>query len=108
MGESQPLTLLMILCYACGQESSISVSWEVSSSSGNGCRDPVRHQAELRRSCERVRNRIERAGGAKDTTTKTYTESTYLGPWGENVQSTWISISLKNTRNGQHQFNKRM
>jgi hypothetical protein len=26
MGESQPLTLLMILCYACGQESSISVS----------------------------------------------------------------------------------
>ena len=32
--ESQRLTLLMILCYACRQEPSITVCWETSSSSG--------------------------------------------------------------------------
>ena len=34
MLENQSLTLLMILCYVCRQELSISVSLEVSSSSG--------------------------------------------------------------------------
>jgi hypothetical protein len=33
MVVSQPLTLLMVLCYACKQEPSITVFWEASSDS---------------------------------------------------------------------------
>jgi hypothetical protein len=46
---SQPSTLLMIFCYACKQEPSITVSWETLS--GSGWRQvqwpAAKHQAEL-------------------------------------------------------------
>jgi hypothetical protein len=63
-GESQPLTLLMVLCYAYRWEPSIKISWEASSSSiwwKQIQRRIAKHQVELGESCGRVWNRIELA-----------------------------------------------
>jgi hypothetical protein len=83
MGESQPLMLLMIFCYGCRQEPSISVSWEASSSNWwkQMQRPTAKHQAEVKKPCERVWDRIEQARRVKDTTRRP-TESTNLGPLG--------------------------
>ena len=81
--ERQPLTLLVILCYACRQESSITVSWEASSSSRwkQIERPAAKHQTELRTSWGRVGDRIEPAAWVKNITRR-LTESTNLGPQG--------------------------
>jgi len=66
MGENQPLTLLIILCYACRQEPSINCHLRASSSSKwKQMQNPTaKHQVKLRKSC----GRIEETGGVKDTT----------------------------------------
>jgi hypothetical protein len=68
--ESQLLTPLMILCYACSQEPSITVFWEASSSSWwKQMQRPTakRTIAELRESCGIVGWRIKEAREIKDT-----------------------------------------
>ena len=44
-------------------------------------RPTAKHQAELKESCGRVGDRIERAGEVKDITRRP-TESSNLSPWG--------------------------
>jgi hypothetical protein len=77
MGEKQPLTLLMILCYACRQESNVTVSWEASSSIRwkQVQRPTAKHQAEFRESCGKVGDRTNWARGPRRPT-----ESTNLSP----------------------------
>ena len=60
-GESQSLTLLIILCCDCRQEPRITASWEASSSSmWKQMQKPIaKHQAELGESCEKIGDRIE-------------------------------------------------
>lgn len=79
MGESQPLTVLMILMIqdsACRQE--LSPEKLHPSGDGNTCQTSGRGWEVLWKSRGQ---RIERAGGGEDTT-KRLTESTNLGPWG--------------------------
>jgi hypothetical protein len=83
MWESQPLTLLMILCYACRQEPSMTVFWEASSRSWwrQMQRPTAKHQSEPGESCGRVGDRSEQVRGVKDMRRRC-TESTNLVPWG--------------------------
>ena len=76
--ERQALTRLMMLCYACRQEPSLSPESLRPAADGNGCSE---QQMEFSESCGRVGERIKGAGGVMDTTRRP-TESTKLGPWG--------------------------
>jgi hypothetical protein len=82
MGECQPLTLLIILCYAFRQEPSIAVSWEASFNSSwkQMQRLTAKYQVKFRESCWRVGDRIEWVREVKNATRRP-TESTNLCPW---------------------------
>ena len=60
MGESQLLTLLMILCCTCRQEPSTTSLCKVSPSNGwkQVQRHKAKHQADLRESCGRIEKRL--------------------------------------------------
>jgi hypothetical protein len=73
MGESQSLTLLMILCYTYRQEPRITVSCGALSSSRwkQMQRPTAKYVAELQESCRRMRDRREQARRVKDSTRRT-------------------------------------
>jgi len=81
ISKNQSLTLLMILCHACKQKTSIAFSWEAWCSSRwkEMQRSTGKHQAEFGEPCGRVKNRIDQARGVKNTTGR-HTDSSNLGP----------------------------
>jgi hypothetical protein len=61
MGGSQPLKLLILISYACRQEPNITISCEVTSSSGwkHMQRLIAKNQVELREFCERIEDGMD-------------------------------------------------
>jgi hypothetical protein len=82
MGKHQSLTLLMILCYVCRQESSMAILWEALPSSWlRQMQTPTAKQwVELGSSYGRIEGRIVGPEGNKNSTGRP-TESTNLDPW---------------------------
>jgi hypothetical protein len=72
MGETHPLTLLMILCYAYRHEASITFSWEASSRTRwRQMQRPTVNSTEPGESCGIVRGRSQQVRGVKNTTRRT-------------------------------------
>jgi hypothetical protein len=92
MGESQSLTPLMTVCYACREESRITASLDASffSEWKQIQRTMTNHLAEFKslmkvwEPCGRVEDRSEQAGGVKNTTRRP-TESTNLELWDSQI-----------------------